>query len=90
MGTARSPGHGACRRRAGRARPNRTADGPPRPFGRSRLPRVATAHLVARDTATTATVLTEARRVLRTDYGIEHATLQVEAAADQDCQELGW
>ena len=51
---------------------------------------VATAHLVARDTTTATSVLTEARRVLRTDHGIEHATLQVEAAADNGCQELDW
>jgi len=50
---------------------------------------VATAHLVARDTAAAASVLTEARRVLRTDHGVEHATLQVESA-DRECQELGW
>jgi cobalt-zinc-cadmium efflux system protein len=51
---------------------------------------VATAHLVARDTTTATRVLTEARRVLRTDHGIEHATLQVEAAADRGCHELDW
>jgi cobalt-zinc-cadmium efflux system protein len=51
---------------------------------------VATAHLVARDTTTAAGVLTEARRVLRTDHGIEHATLQVEASADRGCHELDW
>ena len=51
---------------------------------------VATAHLVARETTTAAAVLTEARRVLRTDHGIENATLQVEVAADNGCQELDW
>ena len=51
---------------------------------------VATAHLVARDTTTAASVLTEARRVLRAGHGIEHATLQVEAAVDRGCQELDW
>ena len=51
---------------------------------------VATAHLVARDTDTAPTVLTEARRVLRTGHGIEHATLQVEPVADRGCQELDW
>ncbi|KQP64383.1 MULTISPECIES: cation diffusion facilitator family transporter [unclassified Nocardioides] len=51
---------------------------------------VATAHLVARDTTTAAGVLTEARRVLRTDHGIEHATLQVEASADRGCHEFDW
>ena len=48
------------------------------------------AHLVDRDTTTAAGVLTEARRVLRTDHGIEHATLQVEASADRGCHELDW
>ena len=51
---------------------------------------VATAHLVARDSATAQTVLVEARRVLRTGHDIEHATLQVETAADRGCQELDW
>ena len=51
---------------------------------------VATAHLVARNDTAAAGVLTEARRVLRVDHGIRHATLQVEAAADRDCRELGW
>lgn len=51
---------------------------------------VATAHLVARDTGTTTSVLEEARQVLRSDHGIEHATLQVEATGDTGCQELGW
>jgi cobalt-zinc-cadmium efflux system protein len=51
---------------------------------------VATAHLVAADTATAPTVLAEARRVLRVDHGIEHATLQVETASDRGCQELDW
>jgi cobalt-zinc-cadmium efflux system protein len=35
-------------------------------------------------------VLAQAKAVLRTGHGIEHATLQVEAAADQGCHELGW
>ena len=51
---------------------------------------VATAHLVASDLQVTSAVLSEAQRVLRTDHGIEHATLQVEAAADRRCHELGW
>lgn len=51
---------------------------------------VATAHLVSSDTQTAHTVLARARAVLRDDHGIEHATLQVEAAADRGCQELGW
>lgn len=51
---------------------------------------VATAHLLAPDTRAATEVLNEARRVLRTRHGIEHATLQVEAVADQSCHELGW
>lgn len=47
---------------------------------------VATAHLVARDTA----VLPEARRVLRDEFGIEHATIQVETCAAEACHDLGW
>ena len=50
---------------------------------------VATAHLVA-TTPLVEAVLNDARTVLRRDHGIEHATLQVEAAADQGCHELGW
>ena len=51
---------------------------------------VATAHLVASDTLTAAAVLAEAQRVLRAGHGIDHATLQVEAAAERNCHELGW
>lgn len=50
---------------------------------------VATAHLVARDVAAQQ-VLTEARALLRERHGIEHATVQVEAAEDHRCHELGW
>ena len=51
---------------------------------------VATAHLVAREPGTAGAVLERARRVLRDDHGVEHATLQVEDAADRGCHELGW
>ena len=51
---------------------------------------VATAHLVAQDPGTSQAVLDEARRLLRADHGIEHATLQVEPGADRACQELDW
>jgi cobalt-zinc-cadmium efflux system protein len=51
---------------------------------------VATAHLVARDAAIAQAVLEDARRLLRADHGIEHATLQVEPGADRACQELDW
>jgi cobalt-zinc-cadmium efflux system protein len=48
---------------------------------------VATAHLVA--TCDTGPVLTDARAVLRTRFGVEHATLQVESNA-RDCGEVSW
>jgi cobalt-zinc-cadmium efflux system protein len=51
---------------------------------------VATAHLVARDTASASAVLDDARRVLRDQHGIEHATLQVEPRRNSGCHELGW
>lgn len=51
---------------------------------------VATAHLVVRDSATAKEVLADARRLLRADHGIEHATLQVEPGRDRACQEVGW
>ena len=51
---------------------------------------VATAHLVARQGADHSAVLNRARAVLRDDYGIEHATLQVEAAGQGGCHDLTW
>lgn len=51
---------------------------------------VATAHLVLVEEADSARVLQEAQRILRSDYGMEHATLQVEAAASRSCHELNW
>lgn len=51
---------------------------------------VATAHLVARDTAAAPAVLDDARRVLRDHHGIEHATLQVEPGRASGCHELDW
>ncbi|CAI9419297.1 cation diffusion facilitator family transporter [Nocardioides sp. T2.26MG-1] len=51
---------------------------------------VATAHLLLVAGADSATVLREAQRILRTDFGMEHATLQVEAATDRSCHELNW
>lgn len=50
---------------------------------------VATAHLVAVQGADEQLVLIDAAEVLRTDYGMEHATLQVETPA-HECQELSW
>ncbi|MDF8265728.1 cation diffusion facilitator family transporter [Luteipulveratus flavus] len=49
---------------------------------------VATAHLVAPSGQTTA-VLERARRLMRDEYDIEHATLQVEADASS-CNEMSW
>lgn len=51
---------------------------------------VATAHLVADDTADLPTILTTAQGVLRDQHGVLHATLQVEPATSRDCRELGW
>lgn len=50
---------------------------------------VATAHLVARPGAATSTLLADAGELLRTQFGVEHATLQVEQDASA-CQELSW
>lgn len=50
---------------------------------------VATAHLVAAPGADAQEVLGAAGDVLRADYGVEHATLQVELDASR-CQELSW
>lgn len=50
---------------------------------------VATAHLVT-DHDTAPEVLNDARELLRENYGIAHATLQVESAEDAHCRELGW
>lgn len=51
---------------------------------------VATVHLVTSDTSGAQGVLDRARALLRDRHGIDHATLQVEAARDQGCQELRW
>lgn len=51
---------------------------------------VATAHLVTTGARPGDEVLAEARTVLRSGHGIEHATLQVETTQAQDCRELGW
>jgi cobalt-zinc-cadmium efflux system protein len=50
---------------------------------------VATAHLVAGSRADSEAVLGEARAVMRDRFGIEHATLQVEADAT-GCREMSW
>lgn len=51
---------------------------------------VATAHLVATDTAHVQRVLDEARDLLREEHGIAHATLQVEEVASTRCHEVDW
>ncbi|SDL37883.1 cobalt-zinc-cadmium efflux system protein [Nonomuraea maritima] len=51
---------------------------------------VATAHLVTADMGENHAVLDEAREVLRRRHDIAHATLQVEPADHQGCDELGW
>lgn len=51
---------------------------------------VATAHLVAAETADGHAVLDRARDLLRDRYDIAHATLQVEPADHRGCDEIGW
>lgn len=51
---------------------------------------VATAHLVATESSDFAGILDDARRVLRDDHGIVHATLQVEPTSSRACHELDW
>lgn len=51
---------------------------------------VATAHLVADSVEVGPSVLNQARTVLSRDHGIEHATLQVEPAAQPGCHALDW
>jgi cobalt-zinc-cadmium efflux system protein len=51
---------------------------------------VATAHLVTAVGADQHGVLDRARDLLRTRYGLEHATLQVESEDHDGCEELSW
>lgn len=51
---------------------------------------VATAHLVTDEAADPHAVLDSAREVMRTRFGVEHATLQVEPASHVGCQEITW
>ncbi|XVQ11491.1 cation diffusion facilitator family transporter [Spirillospora sp. CA-255316] len=51
---------------------------------------VATAHLVTADQADAHTVLDRARDLLRDRHAIAHATLQVEPAGHEGCDEIGW
>jgi cobalt-zinc-cadmium efflux system protein len=50
---------------------------------------VATVHLAAGDMADRDLVMARARRVLRDEFRVTHATLQVESG-DQDCSEITW
>ncbi|KNX35892.1 cation diffusion facilitator family transporter [Luteipulveratus halotolerans] len=50
---------------------------------------VATAHLVSAPSADSDMVLQQARVLLRDQFSIEHATLQIEADADA-CHEMSW
>lgn len=51
---------------------------------------VATAHLLLLQDTQAQSVLQEAQRLLRVDYGIEHATLQVETRPTAACEEIAW
>lgn len=51
---------------------------------------VATAHLVGDDTENLPRILDEARTLLKDEYHIEHATLQVERTAAAECHEVDW
>jgi cobalt-zinc-cadmium efflux system protein len=51
---------------------------------------VATAHLVVADGTAPQQALDAARRVLREQHGIEHATVQVETHASAECHEIDW
>ncbi len=50
----------------------------------------ASAHLVVGDPARTHAVLDQARVVLQDRHGIDHATLQVEPADHEGCDEVAW
>jgi cobalt-zinc-cadmium efflux system protein len=51
---------------------------------------VATVHLVTAATSDHHGVLDSARDVLRDEFGIAHATLQVEPSDHHGCQDLTW
>lgn len=51
---------------------------------------VASAHLMVAAGTDTHGVLDQARERLATDYGIEHATLQIEPDTHEGCDELAW
>jgi cobalt-zinc-cadmium efflux system protein len=51
---------------------------------------VASAHVMVHDDTDSHRVLDQARDLLRDRYGISHATLQVEPASHQGCDEVSW
>jgi len=51
---------------------------------------VATAHLMTGEGADAHSVLDSARTVMRTQFGVEHATLQVEPDTHTGCKEVTW
>ena len=51
---------------------------------------VATAHLVTAEAADAHGVLDQAMQVMRTEFGVEHATLQVEPDTHTGCKEVTW
>lgn len=51
---------------------------------------VASVHLMTPERADPHPILDEARRLLEVDYGIAHATLQVEPETHEGCAELAW
>ncbi|MBI5090593.1 MAG: cation transporter [Actinobacteria bacterium] len=51
---------------------------------------VFTAHLSVADGVATQDVLGRARTLLADDFGLSHATLQVEVGASRECDELSW
>jgi cobalt-zinc-cadmium efflux system protein len=51
---------------------------------------VATAHLMTAEGADAHSVLDQARQIMRTRFGAEHATLQVEPDSHLGCQEVTW
>jgi cobalt-zinc-cadmium efflux system protein len=51
---------------------------------------VATAHLVTTESADAHGVLDRAMQVMRSEFGVEHATLQVEPDTHTGCKEVTW
>ena len=51
---------------------------------------VASVHLMIPEESSVHPVLDQARTVMRDDYGIAHATLQVEPVSHVGCREISW